>query len=64
MSTIETSIPDANLGETPTEGTQRFFSRLLAALHHSRQLQATREIDRHRHLIEEARAYQARTGRR
>jgi hypothetical protein len=30
-----------------------FFSRLVAALHHSRQLQADREIERHRHLIEQ-----------
>jgi hypothetical protein len=48
-------------GSSPVEGKQRgLFSRLLAALHHSRQLQAARELDRHRHLIEEARAYEAR----
>jgi hypothetical protein len=27
------------------------FSRLVAALYHSRKLQAAREIERHRHLI-------------
>ena len=30
-----------------------FFSRLVAALYHSRQMQAAREIERHRHLIEQ-----------
>jgi len=30
------------------------FSRFVTALHHSRQLQAEREINRHRHLIESA----------
>jgi len=34
------------------------LSRVFTALHHSRQLQAAREIDRHRHLI--ARAEQRR----
>jgi hypothetical protein len=33
------------------------FSRLLAALHHSRELRAGREIARYRHLIASARAY-------
>jgi hypothetical protein len=36
------------------------FSQIIAALHHSRQLQAARELDRHRHLIDEVRAYEAR----
>ena len=44
----------------PAKGThRRVFSRLLAALHRSRRLQAERELSRHRHLIEEARAYEA-----
>jgi hypothetical protein len=30
------------------------FSRFVTALHYSRQLQAEREINRHRHLIESA----------
>jgi hypothetical protein len=48
-------------GSSPVERKRRgLFSRLLAALHHSRQLQAARELNRHRHLIEAARAYEAR----
>jgi hypothetical protein len=48
-------------GRSPVEGKRRGgLSRLLAALHHSRQLLAARELDRHRNLIEEARAYEAR----
>ena len=35
------------------------LSSIMAALHSSRRLQAERELTRHRHLIEEARAYEA-----
>ena len=38
----------------------RVFAQVMAALHRSRRLQAERELNRHRHLIEEARAYEAR----
>jgi hypothetical protein len=41
-----------DLNEEQARGSD-FFSRLVAALHHSRQLQADREIERHRHLIEQ-----------
>jgi hypothetical protein len=38
-------------GEANEAQGSNWFSRLVAALHHSRQLQAAREIERHRHLI-------------
>jgi hypothetical protein len=53
----DTEFTSTSLVEAKSRGA---FSRLLAALHHSRQLQAARELARHRHLIEEARAYEAR----
>ena len=47
----------------PAEEKHGVFARVMAALHRSRRLQAERELDRHRHLIEEARAYEARNGK-
>jgi hypothetical protein len=44
----------------PAEEKLGVFARVMAALHRSRRLQAERELGRHRHLIEEARAYEAR----
>jgi hypothetical protein len=59
--TCNSNLETEFTGTSPVEGKRRgVFSRLFAALHHSRQLQAARELDRHRHLIEEARAYEAR----
>ena len=56
----ETDFTVAN----PAEGKHRgVFSQVIAALHVSRRLQATREITRHRHLIDEAWAYEARNGK-
>ena len=44
-------------GDANEEGAQArgpgLFHRFVAALHASRELQAAREIDRHRHLIDE-----------
>jgi hypothetical protein len=48
----------------PAEEKHGVFSRIMAALHRSRRLQAERELTRHRHLIEEARAYEARNRKR
>jgi hypothetical protein len=48
----------------PAEEKQGVFSQIMAALHRSRRLQAERELTRHRHLIEEARAYEARNRKR
>ena len=57
-------VEDLN-SATPADGTRTgVFSRLLAALHHSRQQQAARELDRHRHLIADARAYAMRSHKR
>jgi hypothetical protein len=59
--TCNGNLETESTGSSAVEGKRRgLFSRLLAALHHSRQLQAARELDRHRHLIEAARAYDAR----
>jgi len=55
----------ADVEVTSTQATRPgLFSRFIAALHRSRELQAQREIERHRHLIEEARAYDARRQQR
>ena len=43
---------DVNEGRAQGPG---FFLRLVAALQHSRELQAAREIERHRHLIDAGR---------
>jgi hypothetical protein len=40
------------------------LSRLLAALHRSRALESRRAIERHRHLVEEAREFEARVTRK
>ena len=48
----------------PAEEKHGVFSQIMAALHRSRRLQAERELTRHRHLIEEARAYEARNRKR
>jgi hypothetical protein len=45
---------------TATGKRRGLLSRFVAALHYSRRLQAEREIERHRHLIEAARDYDAR----
>jgi hypothetical protein len=44
----------------PPEEKHGVISQIMAALHRSRRLQAERELARYRHLIEEARAYDAR----
>jgi hypothetical protein len=41
-----------------------FFATFIEALHESRRCQAAREIQRYRHLVEEARAYEERCARR
>jgi hypothetical protein len=61
MTTVTHIRSHADVDVLPAQATRPgFFSRVVTALHHSRELQAQREIERHRHLIEQARAYDAR----
>ena len=61
MTTVTYVRSHADVDVVPAQATQPgFFSRVVTALHHSRKLQAQHEIERHRHMIEQARAYDAR----
>jgi hypothetical protein len=66
MSAIDTSDLESDFGEAAAaEGTRKsLMSRVLDALHRSRQIQAAREIERHKHLIAEWREYGARKRKR